>query len=413
VLSIALSVLLVALLGALPTASASASSSTPGITLPATVSGLPSGEVEKLLTDIPLGELSKTQLTEALSKLPGLGTLPANKLDEALTKTIESLTGKDATLGALLNPNEIVPTLETQLKKLLSLPELLSLLGPNTKTKLTEALGSLNPSQLLDTLLGSSDKPEQLLTQLFGALNPETLKTLLGTTLTGEPFTKMTVGELANQLEMTTTTLDKELGTTTEQLPEGATALTTPLTDGKTLGVLDGLDGVTLGLLGSGSQEKTPGGESGSGGGSGGSGGNGGSGGTDSGAGSPNGSSAAPGTTTVLVNVPLAQSAPTQSPGATKKTGKIKILSHRVRGKNLTLVVQVPAAGKIALGGNGIKSLQRETAKAENVTLRTVLTKAAVASLRSHRHGLRVKLKASFKIAGGSSSSALLTVTFA
>jgi hypothetical protein len=404
-LSVALSVSLFALLGALPTASASTGSPAPSITLPATVSALPPGEVEKLLSGVSLSDLNTTQLTEALSKLPGLSTLPAGKLKEALTKLIEGLTSKGATLGKLLEPSEIVPTLETELKKLLSLPELLSLLGPNPTTKLTEALGSLNPSQLLNTLLGSSAKPEQLLTQLLAALNPELLKTLLGTTLTGAPFSKTTVGELAHELGMTTTTLTKELNTTIAQLPEAATALTAPLTNGKTLSVLNGLNELTIGLLGPGSKETSK----------------------EGGKESTNnkestkesggaGSSGGPGITTI-VNVPLAQSAPNQSPTAnrssTKKAGKIKIISHRVRGKVLTLVVQVPAAGSITLGGNGIRPVHRETARAKRITLRTVLTKAGAALLRKYHHRLQVKLRTSFKAADGSSSSTAVTVTFA
>jgi hypothetical protein len=395
--------LLIALLVALPTASASASAS-PGTTPPATVAAVPSGQVEELLSGISLKELSTTQLTEALSKLPGLSTLPAGKLKEALAKTVESLTGKGATLGKLLNPTEIVPTLETELKKLLSPSELLSLLkGENLTTKLTEALGSMTPSQLLDTLLGSTSKPEALLTQVFSGLNPEALKTLLGATLAGEPFSKITVGELAGKLGMTTETLTKELNTTTTQLPATAAALTAPLTNGKTLGVLNGLSKVVLGLLGSTSQEK-PGGEGPGGGGSGGSGGAG----SGGGSGGPGGSGGGQGATTVLVSVPLAHQR-----SSTRKAGKIKIIRHHVKGKTVTLVVQVPTAGKVALSGNGVKTVRRETPTAERITLRTVLTRAGVASLRRHRHGLRIKLKASFKIADGSSSTAIVTVNFA
>jgi hypothetical protein len=422
-LYVALTISLVAFLVALPTAPASASSSTPKITLPATVSALPSSEVENLLSGIPLGDLTTAQLTEVLSKLPSLSGLPADKLKEALTNVIEGLDKKDAPLGQLLDPTEIVPTLETELKKLLSLPELLSLLkGENLTTKLTEALGSLDPSQLLGTLLSSSGTPEQLLTKLFATLNPEKL---LDTTLTGEPFSKATVGELAGDLGMTTATFAKELNTTTTQLPETATALTTPLTNGKILGVLNGLGGVTLSLLGSsenkgkeaskettkensketakengGSQSKETTRETSNG---------------SSGPGNP--TPAGPQGTAVIVSVPLAQTGSTQSPAAksarsTKKTGKIKVLSHRVRGKVVTVVVQVPAAGKLALDGTGVALVRRETAKAERVTLRTVLTKAGVTSLRRH-HRLRVKLAVSFKITGGPSSSSLLTVTFA
>jgi hypothetical protein len=402
--AVALTAALVALLAALPTMPASASppAPTPSLTLPVTVSGLPVGEVENLLAGISLGGLNTAQLTEALSKLPGLSTLPAGKLSEALTKAIESLTGKGATLGNLLSPGELVPTLETDLKKLLSPTELLSLLkGENLTTKLTEALGSLNPSQLLGTLLGSAANPEQLLTQLLKALNPETLKALLGTTLTGEPFSKTTVGGLASSLGTTTSALAEGLGTT---LTSTAMALTAPLANGKLLGgVINGVKGLTLGLLG-GAEGKETSKESGkesttketTG---------------SSGPQGPGGSSGAAGSASVVVNNPLAQH-PTAAGTGSRAVGKLKILSHRVRGRIVTLVVQVPAAGNLALGGSGVRSVRRETARAERVTLRTVLTRAGASALRKH-HRLTVRLRASFKSNSGSSSSAAVTVTFA
>ncbi len=411
-------ILTVALLATLPTTPASAAAaSKPSQITPAEVSVLPSGEVEELLSAIPLSDLSSTQLTEALSKLPGLSSLPLSKLKEAVSKAVEDLTNKNATVGELLEAGAIEPTLESELKKLLSLNELGSLLkGESLSTKLTGALDSVQPSQLLDTLLSSSGSPEQLLTALFSKLN---LEKLLDSTLTGEPFSKMTVGELAGELGMTPTTLAKELDTTTTELPEAATALTAPLNDGKTLGVLDGVGKVAFGVLGGsegkeGNKETTK--ES-----------------STKEAGKENGdsvskettkeadssgSAATPSTTTFLVSVPLTRNGATQSSsppttGSASKSGKVKILSHHVRGRTVTLVVQVPAAGKLALDGKGLSSVRRETAKAERVTLRTTLTKASAASLRRHHHSLRVKLEVSFKIAGGASSSALLAVNFA
>jgi hypothetical protein len=409
---------LVAFLAALPAAPASAAPPKPSTSLPVTVSPLPTSEVEELLGEIPVSELNTAQLTEALSKLPALSTLPAGRLEDALRNTIEGLTNKNATVGELLDPADVVPTLGTELESLLSPLELLkleSLLGGESlATKLSDALSSLDASELLDTLLNSSGTPEQLLTQLFAKLNPEPL---LGTTLTSEPFSKTTVGELAGELGMTPATLAKELGTTTTELPENATALTTPLTDGKTLGALDGLDAVTLGLLSkvegitgkeagketskesnnsenkdNSSENKETTKQSGGSGGS-----------------QPAGTN----TTMVVVNVPSAQSAPAQSSaGSGKKAGAIRILSHHVKGATVTLVVQISGAGRVALGGKGVASVSRQTAKAERVTLRTTLTKAGVASMRRHRHKLAVKLKASFKPTGGSSSSASLTVHF-
>jgi uncharacterized membrane protein YgcG len=393
----ALCISLIALLAAIPTTSADArsASAAPSFTLPASVSGLPAGEVEKLLSEIPLGSLNVTQLTELLSKLPALGALPAGKLNEALTTTIEGLVGKGATLGQLTNPTEVVPKLEAELNKLI--PLLGTVLGGNPTTKLTEALGSLTPSQLLGSLLNSASKPEQLIGQALAALNPEKLQTLLGTTLTGEPFAKTTVGELAGTLGITAGTLASDLGKTVEQLPATALALTAPLTNGKTLGALNSLGGLSLSLLGSSGQEKGSGREGG------------GSGSQGSGGGGSGGSS---GGTTLVVSNPLARRMAAAVSGS-MAAGGIRILSHRVKGRVATIVVQVPAAGKIALGGSGVRSVRREAAKAERVTLRAVLTRAGVASLRRRHNRLRVKLKASFKQAGGPSSSATVTVNFA
>jgi uncharacterized membrane protein YgcG len=400
----ALTIALIALLAAIPTTSADArsTSAAPSFTLPASVSGLPSGEVEKLLSEIPLGSLNQTQLTELLSKLPGLSGLEPVKLKEALTTTVESLVSKGATLGQLTSPTEVVPKLEAELNKLI--PLLGTVLGGNPTTKLTEALGSLTPSQLLGSLLSSAPKPEQLLGQALAALNPEKLQTLLGATLTGEPFAKTTVGELAGTLGMTAGTLASDLGKTTEQLPATALALTAPLTNGKTLGALNSLGGLSLSLLGSSSQEKgREGGGSGSATGGSGSQGSGGSG----------GSGGALGSTTLVVNSPLAARQTAAAGSGSKAAGKIRILSHRVQGRVATIVVRVPAAGNIALDGSGVRSVRREAAKAERVTLRAVLTRAGVASLRRRHNRLRVKLKASFKQAGGPSSSATVAVNFA
>jgi hypothetical protein len=404
----ALSVSLLALSGAMGTASAIAGSSTvkPSVTPPVEVTGLPAGEVEKVLSDIPLSSLKASQLTEVLSKLPGLGALPNSQLKEALTTTIEGLTGKGGTLGQLTNPAEVVPKLEAELSK--SIPLLGVLLKGSPTTKLTEALASLNASELVGSLLKEAEKeakePEKLIGQLLGALKPETLTTLLGTTLTGEPFGKTNVSELAGSLGITPEALAENLGKTVEQLPATATAFTGRLANKKTLGVFNGLGGVTLGTLGelTGGPE---GGLRGPGGGKGGPGGSGGSGSTGYGA---------PGATTVVVtSIVPASSRRVASHSAAKvgKVGKVEIISHRIKGRTAVIVIQVPAAGKLSLRGGGVKAVSRKVKEPERLTLRVVLSRAGAASLRKH-HRLRVRLTASFRPSGGSSSSAVVTVTF-
>jgi hypothetical protein len=404
-LALVLSVSLVGLLAALPTASASAAPAE----LPASITGILPVQLEGLLSELPINDLSTSELTEVLSKLPGLEGLPT----EAITKTVESLNG--GSLGTLLNPNELVPTLLSNLQTLLSPLGLEGLLGSNSTATLTTALEGLNLDELLGSILGSNANPGELLTQLFGSLNPSSVEGLLGSLLAGGPFSETTAGGLASELGMTVTELAGILNT--GAIAETATALTAPLTNGSTLLALEGLNGLILGLLGpEGSGEGSSGGEGGSGkGGEGGSGGSGSGGGTGGAGGTGASGTSTPGGTTVVL-VPAAQAAATAAPAAAssaKKTGSIKVVKHSVKGKTVTLVVQVPAPGKVSLGGKGIKTIQREAAKAERLTLRTTLTKASSSSLRKHHHRkLKVKLKAGYKMAGGPASSATVTVTF-
>jgi hypothetical protein len=425
-----LSAALLSLLAALPAAPANAGAPTaaPSTTLPATISALSAGEVEKVLAEVPLSDLGAAQVTEALSKLPGLSTLPSG----ALSKTVESLMGKGATVGQLLEPTEVLTTLETELHKLLSLPELLALLkGQSLQTLLTGSLGALSASQLLDTLLGSSSEPQQLIGELLAAVNPTKLEGLLGSTLTGEPFSKTTVGSLASGLGVTVKEFSETLGS---PLSETTMALTAPLTNGKTLGVLNGLEGIALTLLSPAGHESgkesestgqggSGGSSSGGSGGSGGTGGAGGAGATEKESSAPGGngsggsttsgaSSGTPGAVTVLLSDPLATPAPAAVQASPKAVGKLEILSHRVRGGLATIVVQVPAAGKISLGARGVRPVHRQASQAERLTLRTALTKAGASSLRKHRNHLQLRLTASFKPTGGPGSSAAVSVTF-
>jgi hypothetical protein len=394
---------------------ASAVTAASNLTQPVSVSALPTGEVQEVLAGVPLKDFSATQLSQLLSQLPGLGALPNTPLRGALTKTIEGLASEGDTLGQLAGSPEVVSQLGTQLKKLLS-PTLLSLLleGNSVSSVLSEALGSLDANQILSGLLSSAAEPEQLIGQVLAVSNPEKLEDLLTTKLTSEPFSKGTVGELASVTGTTPEGLAKDLGTIESQLPASAMALTAPLADGKVLGVLDGLEGLDLGLL-SGAHENTPegsgggaGGSGGAGGGSGGSpGGSGGSGGTGGG-----GSTTPSSSTTIVVDDQPAQNAATTSAGRTAQSAKVKVLSRKVKGDAVTLVVQVPAAGSLVLTGKGARTVREQSDGGERLTLRTVLTKVAVASLRKHRHGLKVKLDLSFRQVNGSSSSATTTVGF-
>jgi hypothetical protein len=309
----------------------------------------------------------------------------------------------------LLEPGAVVPTLQSSLKEALGplAPLLETLLGGNPATKLTEALGGTGGNELIGKLLEASTEPRTLIAEILAALSPEKLEALLGSSLSGEAFSEATLAQLAGRLETTPQALDEDLGQT---LPETALALTGPLSNGTELSVLDGVKGLVLGILHSGAEvvEEAGGGEGGTGG-SGAEGGKGGAGGSGGSGASGNPSGA--GGTTVIVASPTAQAqGSTPSAGvASVATGKLKVLAHHVKGHFITILVQVPSAGKLAVGGKGVRSIRHQTAKTERVTLKATLTKAASASLRKHHH-LKVAVKVSFKQTGGPSSTATVPV---
>lgn len=390
------------MLAALPTAPARAAAPS--------ISGLPSGEVEEVLGQTPLSDLNVPELAEVLAQLHGFEGINLATAKKAIEEAIDVLKGEGATLEELLNGGKSISSIEGKLKSALGpLSGLLeTLLGGNPATKITEALGSTDVTELLGKQLGAAAEPEKLIAQLLGALNPEALKGLLGTELTGEPFSKVDVKELAGELEMTAATLATDVGKSTSDLPETAAALTGPLTDGKDLVALNGLEGVTLGLVEKAGSALGGGSGGSGGGGSGGSGSSGGAGGTGGA-----GASGSGGGTTVTVLSPGGTTGPSATTSASSsKTGKLEIVSHHVDGRIGVIDVSVPSAGKLALGGKNIRSLRRETAKAEHVTVDAVFNKSEAASLSRRHRSMRVPVKVSFKQTGGPSSSVVVYLTF-
>jgi hypothetical protein len=406
------------LIGLAAPAGASAAGVTRSTSPSVSVSSLPPVEVEQLLAEVPLKDLSATQLGEVLSQLPGLSVLPTSTSKQALIETIEHLTGEGATLGQLAGSQELISGLKGHLEGLLSIQQLLSLLnGQSLSTVLNDALGSLSSNQILSGLLGTSSTPTALIGEALAGTSPTKLESLLGSTLTGEPFSKTTVGELAGGLGMTAEQVASDVGTTGAELPSTATALTAPLTDGKTLGVLKALEGLHLGLfegeVGSGSSGS---GSGGSGSGSGGSGSTGSPGSPGSGTGGSGGvggsSSGTPTGTTVVLDGLVPSSPSVSGPSTKPASAKIKLLSKKVRGDVVTLVLSVPVAGRLALTGHDVRSVAEQADGAERVTLRTVLRKADAASLRRHRHHLEVGLAVTFTETGGQRSSITTGVAF-
>jgi uncharacterized membrane protein YgcG len=403
VLVAVLSTLLVGLV--LP-AGASAASGSP-------VSALPTAEVEKALSGIPLEDLSASELSKLLATR--LSGSPTTGLKQALTEAIEGLAQRGGTVGQLKGSSALVSELESGLNGLL--PG--GLLGLLTDHTVSEALGSLDARELVGELLKSASEsgqplaPGELLEQLLAAPGSapglETLATLLGSSLpSGAPVSVSTVEGLAGQVGTTSQGLAKDFGTNTSQLLPTAMALTAPLTDGKTLGVLGALEGIDVGTL----TPELPGGSGGSGG-SGGTGSSSGSAGGSGGSGGSAGGSSTPGTTTVVNELSLpGESSPGAGGGAVKALTKVKIVSHRVKGDKVTLVVQVPAAGRLRITGKHLESVSRQADKAERVTVTAVLTKAGAASVRGHARRLRVRLELSFESVSGARSSASTNAVF-
>jgi hypothetical protein len=412
--AVSTSLALCALLSALLVPAGADAEPRPSAVVPSPVSTFAPGEIEEVLDSVPLSDLPSARLSETLAGLPGLGALPEGSLRTGLTETIEQLAGKGDTLGQLLGSGELASKLRAKLSELLTLQELTelpSLLGGESLSSVLDtALGSVGARQLLGELLASADEPEQLIEQVLGASNPESLQALLGSTLTGEPFTVSTEEEVAQSAGTTAEGLASDLDTTSSQLPANAMALTAPLSDGKTLGVLDALDGLDLGVLGA-PHEEAPEGAGGGSGGAGGSGSNGSDGGSGGSGGAGAGSSTAPGGVTLVVDEPAAQgaAAPRQSMVAT--LAKVKILEHKLHGDVLTLLVQIPAAGRLTIAGKDLRSVSRQTDKAERVTVHASLTGAVLASLRRHRRHLRLTLDAYFAGVDGQSSKASAAVS--
>jgi hypothetical protein len=366
-----------ALLAAIPTGSALASSGEGSVevTTPISLENL-----DSLLATVPVNalETSGTGLTSS-SLITDLNTLPGAGLVEGI----------------------LDPLLNTQLgKSNTTLAEVINdVTGQGVKT---------NPAEVVSMLLGKLTPTQgtALAEELFKRVPSSSLNSLLGSSLTGQPFTQTTVGDLANKVGITSEKLAEDLGTTALQLPATTTALTAPLANAKLLTILAGPEGLKVTTVetkeskeaakekeAKESKEAKERGETGT-----------------------PGSNGSSGSTSVVVSLPAAAVAtPASTPGTTtpKAVAKIKILSHRVKGHIATLVLQIPASGKVVVSGGGVRAVGKGATKAERLTVQVPLSKAGTASLRKRHNRLSVALKASFKPTSGSSSSAGVTVHFA
>jgi hypothetical protein len=91
----------------------------------------------------------------------------------------------------------------------------------------------------------------------------------------------------------------------------------------------------------------------------------------------------------------------------------VRIVSHRVRGRTLTLKVKAFAAGRISVKGNGLRTVYKRLAKASTITIKIPLSRAGQRTLR-RRHRLKLRVRVGFvpKARGESASSAAVTARF-
>ena len=93
----------------------------------------------------------------------------------------------------------------------------------------------------------------------------------------------------------------------------------------------------------------------------------------------------------------------------------IVILSHRVQGHEVILVVKVPAAGRVSAGGKNLLARRKRPGKARDLTVAVPLSSGGVRALaNSRRHRLSVKVRLGFvpKAKKSPKSSASATVVF-
>jgi hypothetical protein len=90
----------------------------------------------------------------------------------------------------------------------------------------------------------------------------------------------------------------------------------------------------------------------------------------------------------------------------------ITVVSHKVKGKTATIVVSVPAAGKLVATGKGVSKGSGKSSKAQDVTVKVHLSNKEVAFLaKHHRKQEKVKVKLAFSPKKGAKLSTSVTVS--
>ncbi|HEY3829616.1 MAG TPA: hypothetical protein VGL57_10520 [Solirubrobacteraceae bacterium] len=366
---------------------------TPPVT-PASVN-IDTGELANI--DISALGLESSELASALVKVPALSALPTGTLDsliaglptnstlQDLLAEVKAATGVEVTTGeaigvvlgdAAANPDVLSHLLGEAASLLHGTPQAGAL-----EAVLTNLISGLTPAQLqqLESQLGATGSPAELAATLADKLADGELDSELATVLGELGTTAATTGsQAATTVGMTASKLASELGLGEEAL-KAASGTSTPL--GSLSGVLDtlaGPAGLTLATV-----PNTPGSTT-----------------TTNGGSTTTTNNTSTTSTTTL-------GAATSGKSSTAP-GKVKIISHRVKGHRLVLVVRVPSAGELTVTGAHAKRELRKPKRAGTMTLEIPLTNAAVADVR-HRHKLKIQLRAAFRPASGAASAASAT----
>jgi hypothetical protein len=338
--------------------------------------GLSNQELTGLLGGLPGASGSETALT------PLLNLLLANPA-ETVQELLETL---DLNLGSALTPEEVIAKVTEGATNPESLTGLLSGVSQALNGEqlgvlqqiVERLLGSLNPAQLEQiekSLGGTGSIPElanSLIDELLGGGPQNAVETLLSDLKEVLSVTGSEAAEVAGvPLEALANTLDK----TTKSLTE-VTGVVGTLPTKELLSILTGPaeSGLTVGVT-------------------------------------PSGSGASTNTTSSTTNN---YSTSTPASKAAAKAAKVTIVSDKVIGNTLDLVVKAPSAGQLTIRASHMKTAHRRVGRARTVTFKLHLKRAAAASLRRHkpRRSLKVKVKASFTPKSGSRSSATANVKF-
>jgi hypothetical protein len=351
-----------------------------------------SGELGNV--DLSALGLESSELASALVKVPALSTLPVGTLEslivglpanstlQELLAEVKAATGVEVTTGeaigvvlgdAAANPDVLSRVLGEVASLLHGTPQAGAL-----QAVLTNLIGGLTPSQLqqLESQLGASGNPAELADTLAEKLANGELDSELATVLGELGTTAATTGsQAATTVGMTADKLASQLGLGEEAL-KAASGTSTPI--GSLGGVLDtlaGPAGLTLATVPGSTITTTNGGS----------------------------------TTTNNTSTTSTTTAGAAGSGKSSTvSGKVRIISHKVKGRALVLVVRVPGAGELTVTGAHAKRELRKSKKAGTMTLKIPLTSAAVADVH-RRHKLKIQLKAAFKPASGATSTASAT----